>query len=154
MAASRKSGTETIAISAGWQSLFITAIVVGWLSQLGSMLLMNTMTYTSAGTWAFQLSITLLPLAFFVIAFSLLGHYVHPIRRLFMACLASVIGMVFYTVVATWEMRFWLAYTMNHPLSASDASWWDAFGNDWTLMVVSLVAFGAGLYFITKKLRR
>lgn len=155
MARSRKPVDETTAVSAHWQSLFITAVVVAWLSQIAYMLLRGIATYTSSGTWAFQISLLLFPLAFFVIAFAILSHYTHPIRRLFMACLASVIGVVFYSIVAQWEVWLWSDwYTYYHPISASDTSWWTAFGNDWALMLLSLLVFAAGLYTVTRKSRR
>lgn len=155
MARSAKSDAHLLTLSANWQALFIAVTIIGWLSMITAMLLtFSVVHYFSAGTWAFQITVWLQPLAFFIVAFLLLGQYRPAVKRLFMACLASTIGMTLYGVVAMWEQRLWFNYTALHPIAGNDTSWWSAFGNDWVMMLVGLAVFTGGLYLATRKSRR
>ena len=153
MASSSRS--HVINLSANWQALFIVATVLGWLSLVVSMVYtFGTSGYISTGTWLFQITTWLLPLVFFAAAYIQLGQYSARMHRIFVACLASSIGMALYGVVATWEYRLWSAYTFTHPIAADDTSLWSAFGNEWLLMGASVVVFAVGLYLATHLSRR
>lgn len=155
MARTAKSDTHLLALSANWQALFITAVVVGWLSMVTSMLWTFIRSpYIGAGTWTFQVTTWLHPVAFLIVAFAILGHYRPIMKRVFMACFATVIGMALYGTVAMWEEQAWSNYLTQHPVAASDTSLWSAFGNEWTMMLIGLAVFAGGLYLMTRKLRR
>ena len=153
MASSSRS--HVINLSANWQALFITATVLGWLSMIVSTVFtFGTDGYINTGTWLFQITTWLLPLVFFAVAYVQLGRYQAAMQRIFVACLASTIGMALYGVLATWEYKIWIAYTFTHPVSANDTSVWSAFGNDWLMMASGVVVFAAGLYVATRLSRR
>lgn len=155
MARTSKSDAHLLQLSANWQALFITAAVLAWLSMVASTLLSFAVSrYFSSGTWAFQISLWLQPVAFFVVAFMLLAHYRQVIQRIFVSCLAVVIGMALYNAAALWEEQAWSSYLTQHPVAATDASWWSAFGNEWTMMLAGLAVYAGGLYLATRKARR
>lgn len=155
MARTAKSDAHLLTLSANWQALFITGVLLAWLSTLTSTLLVLTRGYVGGGTWVFQLTTWVHPIVFFVAAFVLLAHYRPVMKRVFMACFATVTGMALYSAVAIWEQQAWYSYyTVAHPVAANDTSWWTAYGNDWTMMLASLVIFAGGLYLATRKSRR
>lgn len=155
MARTAKSDAHLLTLSANWQALFITAAVLGWLSMVAMTLLSYAEShYFSLGTWLFQMTLWAQPLAFAMVAFFLLTHYRQVIQRIFMSCLAATIGMALYNAAYIWEVQAWSNYLSLHPISPTDTSIWSAFGNEWTMMLVGLVIYTAGLYLTTRKLRR
>src|SRR5690348_2541816 len=100
MARLAKSDAHVLLLSANWQALFITATFLSWLSLVGVTLLSFVQSgYIGAGTWAFQITTWVLPVAFLVAGFILLGEYVQFGKRLFMACLSATIGLsIFYAI--------------------------------------------------------
>ena len=155
MARRAQRDTHVILLSANWQALFITATFLSWLSLVGATLLAFMQSgYISAGTWAFQITTWLLPVAFLVIGFALLGQYAPFGKRLFIACLAATIGASIFYAVDTLENRVWYTYIATQPAGAHDMSWWSAFGNEWTVMLIGLAVYAGGLYLATHKTRR
>jgi len=154
MARSIQSDTHLLALSANWQALFVTATFLSWLSLVGVTLLAFMQSgYISAGTWAFQITTWALPVAYLVAGFVLLGQYVQFGKRLFMACLAASIGMSIFYAVDTLENRLWFTYIATQPAGIHDTSWWTAFGNEWTMMLIGLAVYIGGLYLATRKSR-
>ena len=151
--AAGKQTTVTITLSRGWQLLFILAAFAGWLSQafvFGSATIASG--YVSLGTFVFQLTIWLLPIAFFLAAYVILDQHAGWLQRACMASIAATIGLALYNAGAVWERFLWNNYFAG-PIDARDASWWTAFGNEWLLMLVSLVLFTAGLYYLVHRRR-
>jgi hypothetical protein len=155
MARTAKSDTHILALSANWQALFITATILGWLSMVTSIFWVFIRSpYIGTGTWIFQITTWLHPVAFLIVAFMLLGHYQPVVKRVFMACFATVIGMALYGAVSTWEEQVWSNYLSQHPVLASDTSLWSSFGNEWTMMLAGLAVYTGVLYLATRKSRR
>lgn len=155
MARTAKSGAHLLALSANWQAMFITAAALGWLSMVAMTLLSYAVShYFSFGTWLFQITLWVQPVAFAVVAFVLLAHYRQVVQRIFMSCLAATIGMALYNTAYLWEVQAWSNYLSLHPISPTDTSLWSAFGNEWTMMLIALAVFAGGLYLMTRKSRR
>ena len=148
-----QASKEVLSLSANWQAFFVAATTVGWLSQTLAVAIVLVSDYTSAGTWAFQITSWLLPVVMFGVALMLFAYYGSWLKRLFIASLASTIGMSLYTMFSIWEERLRNTY---FPAAASpgDTSWWSAFGNEWFVMLVSLLVYAAVLYAVTQKQRR
>ncbi|HVU59226.1 MAG TPA: hypothetical protein VHC98_00065 [Candidatus Saccharimonadales bacterium] len=155
MATKTSRTSAVLALSANWQAAFITLVILGWAGGV-ALMIFNFVTidqYVSGGTWAFWITSWLLPVLFFGTALACLRHYRQAVQRVFMACLASTIGMLAYGLASGWENRLW--YSLHtQAVSAGDTSWWAAFGNDWTVMAVCLALYASGLMLVTHRGRR
>lgn len=136
--------TQPLLVSSRWQLIFVVLVLAGWLgSALYMVYSLAGSNYISAGMWVFQATTWLLPLAFLAVAFGALTKYAFGLNRLFMACLATVVGERIYSLVSMTESSIWYKY-FAQPVSESDTSWWTAYGNAWIMMVICLAVF-AGL---------
>ena len=154
MAASKNSTRVTLTISSHWQVLFIVAAFLSWIWPIAELTHVYTgpNSYIGSGTWLVTVTFWVLPFLYFGIAYALLSRYPIVLKRMFMACMAAVTGMVLYTVGAGIERDLWSG--MAHPISNTSTGLWAAYGNDWTVMAIGLVIFTAGLYIATHKGRR
>jgi hypothetical protein len=129
-------------VSRNLQLIFVITTVFGWFSWLVYLLIWSTGQYYSAGTWVYQISQTVFPLVWFLVALWFYwGKYASRLHRLFAAALLTTIGYGLYGFVSSLEqtVRFrFFAPVIKNP---SDNSLLTAFGHDWLVMGIGLAVF-------------
>lgn len=110
--------------------------------------------YLSAGTWTWQISTWLYPFLFLGVGYAFTVKRVRGwLPRLFWAMLLTVMAYMTYiavSLVANWVfVRFF-----PRVVSASDRGLWTAFGREWIIMGVVLLAFTATLGLIDRSSKR
>jgi len=141
---------ETVTLPPFYQQLFVVAVVGGWLVELLVMVHTFTHTYISAGSWAFQITNWLFPVALFVLSLAYVARtYSGWRRRLFWATLLTVVAMSIYGCVSLLESLWYNNYSHSHPITGN--SDWAVFGNDWIMMGVGLLIYIVLLFWIRRE---
>ena len=145
MATNHKPADKLLTITRRWQIAFISTAVVFWLiiyiyAGLGFLYHPG---YYSAGTNAIQISYALYPATFFIITLLLLPHFKDWLKKLFMAILITLMGMMVWMVASTIVNRLWpnLMYW-----NINGRSTWDTFGGQWIQMIIAWLLFATFIF--------
>ena len=153
--AKKSAVSQVLAVSGHWQLAFITATILGWLSQAAATAFMfATNGFVGLGTWVFQITWWALPFAYFLVAFGLLREYRLWVHRLFVASISATIGMTAYTIATTWFNDLRYHYWPPAAPSPNDRSWWTAFGQDWLLMLGGLAVYTVLVGILVRRAKR
>ncbi len=140
--------SKGVLVSPKLQYAFLVAIVLSWLTNLGTMLFLYLATpgaYIGNGTWTFQITQWLLPLAYISLAYSYVYRDKRPLfEKLFLAAVIGVSALITFEAIASIEntLRIRLGWFMSE---AAGPGMWNAFGHDWVVMVLGLAIFAAVL---------
>ncbi|HUB93756.1 MAG TPA: hypothetical protein VMB52_04590 [Verrucomicrobiae bacterium] len=143
---------NNVTITPFYQWLLIVVVLASWL--FDAILEAHSLGtgYTSIGTWTFQVTLWIFPVSLFVLSLSYtLRPYRTWLQRGFFATLLTVVAMSAYGVLNVVDTLWYEhIYAPGHPL-ASNASYWQTFGNDWAVMAVTLAAYIVFLVYLSRK---
>ncbi len=146
-----KKQDRNIVITPRCQWLFVGAVLGGWLGETLAVLHQLATNYVSRGTWLFQASTWVFPALVFVVSLGFaIRRYGSWLRRVFFSTLLITAVMSVYGALEWVDIYWYNAYTRNHPLTDS-ASYWQTFGNQWSLMIAVLAFYAALLLWADRR---